>query len=95
MNKNEARKSRATVPFKVHLHEIFFLVFCTDQTYICKIIRLLSGLDFVFEFVDLFKFLMLCGDSIDANLSPSQLSQCHARLYIYILSQRGVRLHVN
>jgi hypothetical protein len=34
----------------------FVPVFCTDQTYIGQVIRLLSIFDFVLEFVDLFKF---------------------------------------
>jgi hypothetical protein len=42
---------------KVHLHEIFFvLIFCTDQTHIGQIIRLLNVFNFFLEFADLFKF---------------------------------------
>ncbi len=36
--------------------EIFWSSFCTDQTYIGQIIRLLSVFSFVLEFADLFKF---------------------------------------
>jgi hypothetical protein len=36
--------------------DFFVPVFCTDQTYIGQIIRLLSLFDFVLEFADLFKF---------------------------------------
>ncbi len=46
------------VGLKVHLHEIFFVLFsCTHQTYVGQIIRLLNFFDFVLEFADLLEFL--------------------------------------
>ncbi len=43
----------------------FILFFCTDQTYVGQIIRLLGVFDFVLEFADLFKFLTFLSDSVD------------------------------
>ncbi len=63
--------------------DFFVPVFCTDQTYIGQIIRLLSVFDFVLEFADLFKFFniwqWLCWRRVSF---PRQLSQRQVRLHV-------------
>ncbi len=94
MNKKEARKSRATVLLRYTCMRFFVLVFCSDQTYMYKIIRLLSGLDFVFEFADLFKFFNF-GWWLNWRKSQSPSAESTPCETLHLLSQRGVRLHVN
>ncbi len=54
--KNGGKKSRETIPLKVHLHEIFLFRFFALIKHTGQIIRLLSVFDFVLEFADLFEF---------------------------------------
>jgi hypothetical protein len=61
----------------------FVLVFCSDQTYIGQIIRLLSVFNFVLEFADLFKFFLhLAVTQLTQNLIPHQLNQHQVRHHV-------------
>ncbi len=75
--------------------DLFVPVFCTDQTYIGQIIRLLSVFDFVLEFADLFDFFYTFGgDSVDAE-SHSPSTESTPSETPCRLSQHRVRFHVN
>jgi hypothetical protein len=72
----------------------FVLVFCTDRTHICQIIRLLNVFNFVLDSPIYSNFLTFGGDSVNAE-SHSSSTESMTSETLRKLSQCRVRLHVN